>query len=129
MQKEKNKNLIQNTSTHLKTSKNFGIDSTIYKIQKQKNIVEAIQNGQNQYTLEDSEISTILKETRIYRTSSIESFDENFKIIVETEVSNITKTQINVQNNNNITIEEVSAAVNKLNNISSPGPDRIGTLK
>ena len=56
------------------------------------------------------------------------SFDDNFKISLESKLKKIIKFSKLTRSNNNITIEEVQAAINKLNNLSAPGPDRICTL-
>ena len=100
------------------------------KLQNKKgqNVVEPLYLGQNKYTFSDPEISNILKETHIDRSKSNNSFDDNFKISLESNLKEIIKFSKLTRSNNNITIEEVQVAINKLNNLSAPGPDRICTL-
>ena len=76
----------------------------------------------------DPEISNILKEPHIDRSKSKNNFDDNFKINLENKLKEIINSSDLIKSNNNITIEEVRAAINKLNNLSAPGPDRICTL-
>ena len=95
---------------------------------KGKNIVEPLQTGQNKYTFSDPEISNILKEAQIDRSKSNNNFDDNFKINLENKLKEIINSSDLITSNNNITIEEVRAAINKLNNLSAPGPDRICIL-
>ena len=107
---------------------NSGIDSTKIQNKKGKNIVEPLQTGQNKYTFSNPEISNILKETQIDRSKSNNNFDDNFKINLENKLKEIINSSDLITSNNNITIEEVRAAINKLNNLSAPGPDRICIL-
>ena len=95
---------------------------------KGKNIVEPLLTGQNKYTFSDPEISNILKETHMDRSKSNNNFDDNFKISLENNLKEIINSSDLITSNNNITIEEVRATINKLNNLSVPGPDRICTL-
>ena len=95
---------------------------------KGKNIVEPLQTGQNKYTFSNPEISNILKEAHIDRSKSNNNFDDNFKINLENKLKEIINSSDLITSNNNITIEEVRAAINKLNNLSAPRPDRICTL-
>ena len=74
------------------------------------------------------EISNILKETHTDRSKSNNNFDDNFKINLENKLKEIINSSDLITSNNNITIEEVWAAFNKLNNLSAPEPDRICTL-
>ena len=74
------------------------------------------------------EISNILKEINTDRSKSNNNFDDNFKINLENKLKEIINSSDLITSNNNITIEEVWAAFNKLNNLSAPGPDRICTL-
>ena len=107
---------------------NSGIDSTKIQNKKGKNIVEPLQTGQNKYTFSNPEISNILKETQIDRSKSNNNFDDNFKINLENKLKEIINSSDLITSNNNITIEEVRAAINKLKNLSAPGPDRICIL-
>ena len=95
---------------------------------KGKNIVEPLQTGQNKYTFSNPEISNILKEAQIDRSKSNNNFDDNFKINLENKLKQIINFSDLITSNNNITIEEVRAAINKLKNLSAPGPDRICIL-
>ena len=95
---------------------------------KGKNIVEPLQTGQNKYTFSNPEISNILKEAQIDRSKSNNNFDDNFKINLENKLKEIINSSDLITSNNNITIEEVRAAINKLKNLSAPGPDRICIL-
>ena len=88
---------------------------------KDKNIVEPLQTGQNTYTFSDPEISNILKETHTDRSKSNNNFDDNFKINLENRLKEVINSSDLFTSNNNITIEKVRAAVNKLNNLSVPG--------
>ena len=88
---------------------------------KGKNIVEPLQTGQNTYTFSDPEISNILKETHTDRSKSNNNFDDNFKINLENRLKEVINSSDLFTSNNNITIEKVRAAVNKLNNLSAPG--------
>ena len=88
---------------------------------KGKNIVEPLQTGQNTYTFSDPEISNILKETHTDRSKSNNNFDDNFKINLENRFKEVINSSDLFTSNNNITIEKVRAAVNKLNNLSAPG--------
>ena len=107
---------------------NSGIDSTKIQNKKGKNIVEPLQTGQNKYTFSNPEISNILKEAQIDRSKSNNNFDDNFKINLENKLKEIINFSDLITSNNNITIEEVRAAINKLKNLSAPGPDRICIL-
>ena len=107
---------------------NSGIDSTKIQNKKGKNIVEPLQTGQNKYTFSNPEISNILKEAQIDRSKSNNNFDDNFKINLENKLKQIINFSDLITSNNNITIEEVRAAINKLKNLSAPGPDRICIL-
>ena len=107
---------------------NSGIDSTKIQNKKGKNIVEPLQTGQNKYTFSNPEISNILKEAQIDRSKSNNNFDDNFKINLENKLKEIINFSDLITSNNNITIEEVQAAINKLKNLSAPGPDRICIL-
>ena len=107
---------------------NSGIDSTKIQNKKGKNIVEPLQTGQNKYTCSNPEISNILKEAQIDRSKSNNNFDDNFKINLENKLKEIINFSDLITSNNNITIEEVRAAINKLKNLSAPGPDRICIL-
>ena len=107
---------------------NSGIDSTKIQNKKGKNIVEPLQTGQNKYTFSNPEISNILKEAHIDRSKSNNNFDDNFKINLENKLKEIINSSDLITSNNNITIEEVRAAINKLKNLSAPGPDRICIL-
>ena len=88
---------------------------------KSKNIVEPLQTGQNTYSFSDPEISNILKETHTDRSKSNNNFDDNFKINLENRLKEVINSSDLFTSNNNITIEKVRAAVNKLNNLSAPG--------
>ena len=108
--------------------RNSGIDSTKIQNNKDKNIVESLQTGQNKYMLSDPEISNILKEPHIDRSKSKNNFDDNFKINLENKLKEIINSSDLIKSNNNITIEEVRAVINKLNNLSAPGRDNMYTL-
>ena len=72
----------------------------------------------------DPEILNILKEPHIDRSKSKNNFDDNFKINLENKLKEIINSSDLIASNNNIKIEEVQAAINKLNNLSAPGRDR-----
>ena len=112
----------------LKDSEEFWNRFNKFQKNKGKNIVEPLQAEQNRYTFSDTEISNILKETHIVRSKSNNNFDDNFKINLENKLKEIINFSDLITSNNNITIEEVRAAINKLNNLSAPGPDRICIL-
>ena len=76
----------------------------------------------------DPEISNTLKETHIDRSKLNNNFYDNFKINLENKLKDRINSSDLITSNNNITIEEVEAAINKPNNLSAPGPDRICTL-
>ena len=76
----------------------------------------------------DPEISNTLKETHIDRSKLYNNFYDNFKINLENKLKDRINSSDLITSNNNITIEEVEAAINKPNNLSAPGPDRICTL-
>ena len=76
----------------------------------------------------DPEISNILKEPHIDRSKSKNNFDDNFKINLENNLKEIINSSDLIKSNNNITIEEVRAAISKLNNLSAPGRDNMYTL-
>ena len=76
----------------------------------------------------DPEISNTLKETHIDRSKLNNNFYDNFKINLENKLKDRINSSDLITSNNNITIEEVRAAINKLNNLSAPRPDRICTL-
>ena len=76
----------------------------------------------------DPEISNTLKETHIDRSKLNNNFYDNFKINLENKLKDRINSSDLITSNNNITIEDVEAAINKPNNLSAPGPDRICTL-
>ena len=122
------KNFEHSISIIWRILSNSGIDSTKIQNNKGKNIVEPLETGQNKYTFSDPEISNILTEPQIDRSKSNNNFDDNFKINLENKLKEIINFSDLITSNNNITIEEVRAAINKLNNLSAPEPDRICIL-
>ena len=55
-------------------------------------------------------------------------FNDTFKDKAENTLGIIIQSQTNKGNTCHITKEEITAAINKLNNLSAPGPDCIGAL-
>ena len=95
------------------------------------NIVEPLfrYTNKDEYTFDDAKISNILREVQIDKKDTNSDFDKTHRQKIEKDTADLLMTENEQNTFSKVTEKEIiMAAIHKLNNLSSPGPDRIGSL-
>ena len=77
---------------------------------------------------DDVKISNILREVHIDKKDTHSDFDESHRKKIEKDTADLLMTKNEQNTFSEVTEKEVTMAIHKFNNLSSPGPDKIGSL-